>query len=401
MKKKISVSTMISILILVVVLTVAITMGSSVGIYNKLIENLPDRTGMYKQVANIDELVRKKYYKPIDGRLLSEGLSAGYVSGLEDPSSFYLSAEDYIIYKNRLDGKVAGTGLTCKYNKEKNVLSIIGVAENSSAANAGLKLGDEIIKVGEDEVNEKNSSNLIKKLYGEKLTSVDVTYKRDGKTISVNLVMGFSLNTVNVRMIGDIAYIHINAFYGNTRDQLDETLKNIKKQKATAIILDLRNTSEGNIENAASALDLIVPVGSSGTKAIAIAKDRDGKVIKTFPSDAEQITLPILCLVSQTTKGPAELFACDLKEFGKAELIGETTAGVGTMQDVFSFSDGSAVVLSVANIYPLSGISYDKTGLNPDYPIPLTEKQRENLGLMKDSEDPHIVKALEILSKGE
>ena len=244
MKKKVSVSTMISVLILAVVLTIAITMGSSIGIYNKLIENLPNRTGMYKQVASIDELVRKKYYKPIDNELLSKGLSAGYVNGLNDESSFYLSAEDYIIYKNRLAGKVAGTGLTCKYNKEKNVITVTDVAENSSAANAGIILGDEIIKVGDDEVNESNSSDLIKKLYGEKLSSVDITYRRDGKNISVNLVMGFSLNTVTYRMIGDIAYIKINAFYGNTKDQLDEVLKKIIKQKASSIILDLRNTSK-------------------------------------------------------------------------------------------------------------------------------------------------------------
>lgn len=400
MKKKVSVSTMISVLILAVVLTIAITMGSSIGIYNKLIENLPNRTGMYKQVVSIDELVRKKYYKPIDNELLSGGLSAGYVNGLNDESSFYLSAEDYIIYKNRLAGKVAGTGLTCKYNKEKNVITVTDVAENSSAANAGIILGDEIIKVGDDEVNESNSSDLIKKLYGERLSSVDITYRRDGKNTSVNLVMGFSLNTVTYRMIGDIAYIKINAFYGNTKDQLDEVLKKIIKQKASSIILDLRNTSKGNIENAASALDLIVPVGSSGIKAIAIAKNKDNEIIKTFSSDAQQITLPILCLVSNQTSGPAELFACDLKEFGKAELIGEKTAGIGTMQEVFQFSDGSAVVLSVAKIYPLSGIPYDNTGLNPDYPIPLSDKQRERLGIMKDQEDPHISKALNIFSTG-
>ncbi|MEG1179858.1 MAG: S41 family peptidase, partial [Oscillospiraceae bacterium] len=148
-------------------------------------------------------------------------------------------------------------------------------------------------------------------------------------------------------------------------------------------------------------IDILVPLATDGTKAIATAVDQDGKTIKSFPSNAEDVIVPIVVLTNEKTAGAAELFACDLRDFGRAQIVGITTKGIGTMQQLFQFDDGSAVVLTVAEILPYKSKSYNKIGVKPDFEIKLTDKQSESIGVMQDSEDPHIQKAFTLLPQEE
>ena len=111
----------------------------------------------------------------------------------------------------------------------------------------------------------------------------------------------------------------------------------------SGFIIDLRAVSNGTVEYATDALDVLVPVASDGTKALATAVDKNGEAIETFTSDADSINVSTVILVDKDTSGPAELFACDMRDFGKAKLVGTATKGNGTMQRVYQLSDGGAV----------------------------------------------------------
>ena len=131
---------------------------------------------------------------------------------------------------------------------------------------------------------------------------------------------------------------------------------------------------------------------------------RSGAVISSTSSktsssvSSESISIPILVLINGGTKGPAELFACDLRDFGKAQLIGTKTKGVCTMQQLFRLSNGGAVVLTVANVLPYTSESINGTGVNPDYIIKLTAEQTAQIGIMPDAEDPQMQQAFQLLS---
>ena len=310
-----------------------------------------------------------------------------------------MTPEEYVAYYNRLRGKMSGTGITCSFNSDTGYLYITGVAINSPAEAAGIKVGDEIKKVADTEVNASNYEELMNNLIGEKMSNVDITYVRDGETKTENLVMGYSMATVSAKNVGKVGIISINAFYENTVAQFKDAVKELQDKGCNSLILDVRKCSEGNIKYATQVLDVLVPVANDGRAAMATAVDKNGKTIKTYPSDSDNIVLPMVVLVNKETAGPAELFACDLRDFGKAEIIGVKTKGVGTVQEVHQFADGSAVVLTIAEMLPYKSESFNKKGIEPDYNIPLTSTQNDKIGIMSEADDPHIQKAISLLSQ--
>ena len=106
-----------------------------------------------------------------------------------------------------------------------------------------------------------------------------------------------------------------------------------------------------------------------GTDALATVVDAGGNTLSTYASDAASVNLPIVVITNAGTLGGAELLACDLRNTGKATLVGETTAGVGVMQKVFKLTNGGALLLSVGEILPYKGESYNGTGVVPDYKV--------------------------------
>lgn len=399
MSRKIPLGTGLAILFMVMAATIAITMKVSMNVYNGLISDLTSRTSMYSSLAEVDELVREEFYGDINSESINSSLSEGYVNGLNDPASIYLTPEEYVTYYNRLLGKMSGTGITCTYNAESGYLYITAVAKNSPAESAGIKVGDQITKIADTAVTKSNYKELMQNLVGEKMTNVNVTYISGGETKTANLVMGYSIATVTAKALGTVGIVSINAFYENTIAQFEDAMKELQKSGCTALIFDVRNCSEGSIKYATQVLDVLVPVATDATAAMATAVDKNGETIKTYPSDSDCIVLPMLVLVNEGTSGPAELFACDLRDFGKAELIGTTTKGIGTIQEVHQFDDGSAVVLTIAEILPYKSESYNKKGLTPDYEITLTAEQAEKIGIMTEAEDPHMQKALDLFSQ--
>ncbi len=398
MSKKIPLGTGLAVLFIVMAATIAITMKVSMSVYNNLISDLTSRTAMYDNLAEIDDTVRENFYGNIESESVNAGIADGYVKGLGDSASFYLTSSEYVTYYNRLLGKMSGTGITCTFNEDSGHLYITAVAKSSPAEAAGIKAGDEITEIGSEAVTKTNYTSLMSKLYGEKMSSVKVTYVSGKTTKTENLVMGYSEATVSSRSIGTIGIISINAFYENTIAQFKDAVDSLTNAGCKSLILDVRNCSEGSIDYAAKVLDILVPVASDGRAAMAIAVDKNGKTVKTFPSDSDCIVLPMLVLVNGNTSGPAELFACDLRDFGKAELVGTTTKGIGSMQEVHQFSDGSAVVLTVAEILPYKSDSYNGVGIKPDYEVSMTAEQTSQIGIMEDTDDPQLQKALELLA---
>ena len=143
---------------------------------------------------------------------------------------------------------------------------------------------------------------------------------------------------------------------------------------------------------------MLVPVASDGTKALATAVDKKGEAIETFTSDADSINVSTVILVDKDTSGPAELFACDMRDFGKAKLVGTATKGNGTMQRVYQLSDGGAVKLTVAEIKPYTSDVYNGVGLTPDYLVELSSQKKNRLALLSHSEDEQYQKANSLLT---
>jgi carboxyl-terminal processing protease len=399
MNKKISVGLMLTIVFIAVATAIAITMSVSMRTYNSLIKDLPQRAQMYSGIAEIDEIVRAEYYGDVNQLLLASSLSKGYADGLGDKYSYYMTADEYNEYTERIGGKNSTIGIVPFLDPDTGYIYVSKVFDNSAAQTAKIEKGDEITAINGENVTSGNYSDMVKQLYGDKYTNLVLTVLHGEKTSDVKVVLGYNMQSVSYDTVGKIGVIRITAFYENTAVQLSEAIKTLQKEDITGLIIDLRNCSEGTVKYAANAVDVIVPVASEGRGAIAVIQNSKGETVDTYTADAKSITLPLAVLVNNGTNGPAELFACTLMDYGRADLVGTVTAGNATLQDVFKLSDGGAIRLTVATVLPYKSESYNDVGITPNYEVEMTADELKHLYMLSNDKDPQFQKAYSLLSE--
>lgn len=366
MSKKISLGATIGLIAIAIALTVSITMTASSGIYNSLLKYLPEKVQTYSQLEEIGSIIKSNYYGNIDEASLEKAVANGYVNGLGDKYSKFMSADEYANYDARNQGKMTGIGIT--YTRSGNNIKITQVFDGSPAQISGLKKGDIIVAFDGEAITKENYSEMISKFEGDKLSTVNLTYKNKSGERTISIAKGYEAQSVSTQADNQIGYIKINDFYSTTAKQVQSAVDKFVSQNATGLILDLRDNSSTNFEAAINVIDIFVP-SLEGTDALATVVDAGGNTLSTYASDASSVNLPIVVITNAGTLGGAELLACDLRNTGKATLVGETTAGVGVMQKVFKLTNGGALLLSVGEILPYKGESYNGTGVVPDYKV--------------------------------
>ena len=397
MNKKISLGLAVSLIFLAVAITITATMLVAMGVYNDIIKDVSARSGVYSTVSELDELIRKNYYGEINENLLNAMMSDGYVAGIGDKYSYYMTPDDYARYKEEEKGNKVGIGVVAVYDSKNNNIYISEVSAGSPAQIQGISKGDVITAVDGVGVTASNYKDLLESLEGAKLTNVQVTFVHNGTENTVSVARGYSAQTVYYSVMEDVGYIKINAFYSTTAKELESALKYMMDKNIASVIFDVRNNNTGLITNVVKCIDMIVPVATEGTNAVATAVDKNGNIIETFASDSDSVNFTMIVLVNSNTSGAAELFACDLMDFGLARIVGVKTAGNGTMQKVFELNDGSAVALTVAKILPYKSNSFNGVGLEPDFVVELSAEQNERLEMLTYEEDLQYQKAMDIL----
>ncbi len=181
-------------------------------------------------------------------------------------------------------------------------------------------------------------------------------------------------SSVKSEKYNNVGYIKIIDFTNTTPQEFKKAYATLKSNQVTGLIIDVRDTDSINIESAAEIIDFIVPLATEGTQSIATAVDKNNKNIEVFSADSNSIDIPVSVIINEKTSGAGELLACDIRDFGKGTIVGKTSAGNGTYQQVFELSDGSAIVLTVAKLLPYTSDNYDNIGVIPDYEKELTKK---------------------------
>ena len=398
MSKKISLGLAISLIFLAIALTITVTMMVAMGIYNDIIKDVSARSGVYSNISEIDDLIRKNYYGEINENLLNTMMSDGYVAGIGDRYSYYMTPDEYAKHKEEEKGNKVGIGVIAVYESKNNNIYVSEVSVGSPAHIQGIEKGDVITAVDGVKVTSSNYNELLQSLEGAKLTNVQVTFTHNGTEKTVSVARGYSAQTVYYSIMNEVGYIKINAFYSTTAKELEDALDYMKKSDVVSVIFDVRNNNTGLISNVVKCIDLIVPVATDGTNAVATAVDKNGNIIETFASDSDSVNFTMIVLVNSNTSGAAELFACDLRDFGLARLVGAKTAGNGTMQKIFELNDGSAVALTVAKILPYKSDSYNDIGIQPDYVVELSAEQNSRLEMLSFEEDLQYQKAMDIIT---
>lgn len=400
MARKVSLGAAISFAAVVSAVTVSVTYVYAMNVFNTKVADVNQRQAMYTKLSEIDQKTRQDYIGQIEESVLNDGICAGYIAGLSDPDARYLSAERYQSYLSGSQNKTIGVGIRTIQDEDGN-MEIIEVFPKSAAEYAGIQKGDVITAIDGREV--------VRLTYGEAVTHLDGTAgtavkfnvlrpSEDGEIqqLEFNIVRAeYSRSLLDSSIInGNVGYIAVSEFQESMLSQFSQILSDMKEQQVCGLVIDLRSNSGGSVEAMAEALDQILPAGN-----MVMSVDRSGEISAQYISDADEVGVPLSIVVDSTTYGAAEIFAADVKDYGKGMLVGGTTAGYGVQTEALPLSDGSAVILPTARYVRVDGTEINRTGVTPDIQILLNDTQkkqfeRENLPL---AEDPQIQAAVTAL----
>ena len=381
MNKKISLGLAISLMAVSIAVTFVLTSFFSLKKYNRQIIDVNEKGKVYSSLQLLDAQTREKYYGDINEENLSEGILKGYVNGLGDKFSKYLSQEEYISEKTSNSGESVGLGLTLAQDSS-GYMRISEITDDSPASDEGLEVNDMITFVEKLDVKKAGFDEAVEAMRGTEGSSINITVRRNGidkeytltrRTMEVKTVTGEMLN-------GYVGYIKITGFKGNTPQQFADILERLTSNGAENLIFDLRDNRGELMESMAECINPLLPEGI-----FASAEYKDGHTETVIYSDESELDIPMTILVNGNTASAAEVFAAALHDAGKAEIIGVQTAGKGVLQEINEFQNGSAVILTVAEIVtPVSG-SFNGSGITPDYIV--------------ENEDEQYSKALEIIQQ--
>ena len=421
MSRKISWGAAIALVAVSAAVTVSLTYDYAMKNFNAKMADVNERQAMYTKLSEIDQKARQEYIGSIDETALNDGICAGYLAGLGDSQAKYLSAEKYKAYLSGNSQKNVGVGVKTVRDADGN-MEVIQVMPNSPAEKSGIKKGDTIISVDDKEVVRLTYGDALNKLDGLAASKVKLGILRKPETsaaassapassaasssassaaakaqsLSITVTRGeYVEQTVTSSMInGNVAYLKISEFSDSNAQQFNTALAERMKAGAAGIIIDLRNNSGGSVKGMAAMLDTLLPAGNTVS-----SKDKSGKLTVEYRSDSNAVSLPISVIVDHNTLGAAEIFAANIKDYKKGLLVGEKTAGYGTKDEVVPLSDGSAMILSVADYLTLNGTVFNGKGIDVDVSKTLTDAQEDLLikNSLAGDQDPQLQAAVSAL----
>ncbi|NLG92773.1 MAG: PDZ domain-containing protein [Clostridiales bacterium] len=405
MSRKLSWGAAVALVAVTASITVSLTYVYAMKSFNSKVADINERQAMYTKLSEIDQKTRQVYIGSVNEKELNDGICAGYAAGLGNAQAKYLSAEKYKAYLNSSSEKSVGVGIKTVQDKDGN-MEVIEVTPGSPAEKSGIKKGDTVVSVDDKEVIRLTYGDALNKLDGVAGSTIKLGILRQENTeqkaeakaslLSITVTRAeYAEQTLTSSMInGNVAYLKIAAFTDSNAEQFNNLLAARIKEGASGIVIDLRSNSGGSIRGMAEMLDTLLPAGNTVSY-----KDKTGKVTVQYTSGPNTVNLPISVIVNRNTFGAAEIFAADIKDYKRGLLVGEKTAGLGTKDEVKPLSDGSAIILPVANYLTLNGEIFTGKGIDVDIQKELTSEQEALLvrNQLKAEQDPQLQAAVSAL----
>ena len=332
-------------------------------------------------VGNIDttelkqaiEVIQANYVdKNLDATKLSHGTVQGLIAALGDPFSAYYDPAAYKKLQDNLQGQYSGVGIYLTFSTGYPVIT--GTLPDSPASKAGLQAGDQIVKVGEQDMKGVTADQATTAIQGPNGSKVILTILRGTTTLTVSITRAeITVPSVRSAMIGNqVLYVRIYQFTGNTSTEFDDVLRTQLKG-AKGVVLDLRDDPGGYISAASDVISEFVTSGETFE-----LRDRDGNVDRSYASGQHRApTIPLVVLVNGNSASASEITSGSLQVAHRAKLVGTTTYGKGSVQLDFPLNDGSDIHLTIQRWYLANGVTIDHKGLTPDITVTLANPNDE------------------------
>jgi carboxyl-terminal processing protease len=402
MKKKSIKAIKILILILILTLNVALAISLSV---NKIANNTftaglfsSEFDGKYSKLLDKTWNKIKDYY--IEQEKINPDKAAfeairGVIKSLGDPYSDIYTPKQAKIFDEDMEGKFCGIG--AEIGIRNNLPTIIAPLEKSPAEKNGLKPGDVILKINDEDTSNMSLEEAVFKIRGDCGKKVKLTIFREKWNNPKDFIIKreeIKIKAVTYKIIeNNIGYVKINTFSKTTQYELENAMKFLSKNNIKKLIIDLRNNPGGFLDSAIKVSEMFVPKGSIILKELWGKEKREKQVVSKKEKIFSYPKNNVIILVNKGTASAAEIFAAALRHNLGYKLMGEKTFGKGTVQQIFNIDD-YMLKLTVAYWLTPDGKKLEGNGLEPDYKIEIDYNNENN-----KNKDIVLEEAIKILNK--
>ena len=314
------------------------------------------------------EKVKDEYVDEVDQKEMMDSAINGVLQSL-DPYSSYMNPELFKSMQTDTKGEFGGLGI--EIGMESGVVKVIAPIPDTPADKAGIKAGDYIVRIDDEQVQGKSLMEAVKLMRGPVNTTIKLTIRRKGnrKALEFNIKRKIiEVSSVDSRILGEkknIAYIQLKSFNEKSDKQFFKIIKDFEKKSSSPIgyIVDLRNNPGGLLTQAINITDLFLDDGEIvSTKGRKISETR-----RFFARKGDAINgKPIIVITNSGSASASEIFAGALKDHKRAIILGENTYGKGSVQSIIPLKNGGGMRLTISKYYLPSGKSISEVGVTPD-----------------------------------
>lgn len=391
--------------IMVIVVTALITfLTASVVFYNyyiktdkgnikalsKYISISDSTTTLEKKIEILKRYLENTYMGELDEDKMVEGALKGYVQGLGDEYTEYLTKEDLEDLMVSVNGNYVGIGIYMTKNNSGEILVLLPI-EGSPAEKAGIQTGDIIKKIDGKECSNLDLTEVSNMVKGEEGTTVNLEIVREEETMSFDIVRAkVELKYIDSKVLdNNIGYIQMLSFEEGCEEKLKEEIKKLKEQNVTSLILDLRDNGGGLVTEAVKVSEIFVPFG----KTVLRTYDKENKEVITKSAAMTNEDIKLVLLVNENSASATEIFTAAIQDNKLGTVIGTKTFGKGVMQEIKPLEIGGAIKITIEEFKTPNGEKIHKVGITPDIEV---ENKNEDL---EKKIDAQLDTAIDYLSK--
>ena len=346
------------------------------------------------KLKSYKKLLEKYYLGDIDDEKLEEGAIKGYIEGLGDPYTEYISKDEMESYMEDTLGTFTGIGIYMVKNTEYDKVQVLSTIKGTPAESAGIQSGDLILTVDGKEYSADDMTQMASDIKGEEGTTVTLEILRGTETIKYELTRAsIKVNQVESKVLSNnIGYIEFTSFDESTAEDFKNEFESLKTQGITSLIIDLRNNGGGIVSTALEIADYIADKDS----VLLYEVDKNGDETVKKATEDPIINMPIVILTNENTASASEILAGALKDLGKAKIVGTTSYGKGVIQQIIQLSDGSGLKVTIEEYQTPNRNKINEVGITPDYEVELPDTVT-NIVNVDEADDTQLQKAIELL----
>jgi carboxyl-terminal processing protease len=364
------------VLVMLLFFTILCTAGLTVIVLtfgdDKVVEvqKVPVERQEFSQLYDAFDELTEKYYKEVDQQELVYGAINGMFDALGDPYTDYMSKDEASSFNENLSSSFQGIG--AEIQERSGYIMVVSPIRNSPAEKAGLLPQDLILSVDGESIEGLSASEAVLLIRGEKGTEVTLEIKRgEADPMTVKIIRDdIPIETVYGELDEEkIGHVQVTSFSENTAQEFKTILSDLEEQGMKGLILDVRQNPGGYLNAAIEMANLFVPEG----EAILQVQDRDSEPQIIYAEGGKKYDLPVTVLIDEGSASASEILAAALSESAGAKLVGLTSFGKGTIQEVSQFDDGANLKFTTGKWLTPKGTWINEEGIAPDEEVQYPE----------------------------